>query len=151
LASFETIGIFQVARPTVAAFCKVSPSSSGYEKNLGVLKNSGMISYPAPGFITLTITGQANAASAARPASLKELHEGWCRVASKPQAEIIRRLVASYPSCITRHYLAQMVGVSEDSSGFEKNLGRLRSYGAIEYPVHGSVRASKNLFPEGLS
>jgi hypothetical protein len=45
--------------------------------------------------------------------------------------------------------LAEAAGVSPASSGFQNNLGGLRSLGLIDYPHPGHVVATTVLFLEG--
>lgn len=150
LASFETIGHNHVVRPMVAAFCGVSSRGSGFEKNLGTLRKFGMIEYPKGGTMRLTDIGRALASATIDLNDVTAVHDAWCAVVSLPQAEIIGVLVHIYPNDLSREEIAEKVGVSAASSGFEKNLGTLRTLGAIDYPAKGRVRAADLLFPEAL-
>lgn len=150
LASFETIGHNHVVRPMVAAFCGVSSRGSGFEKNLGTLRKFGMIEYPNGGTMRLTDIGRALASATIELHDVAAVHDAWCAVVSLPQAEIIGVLVHIYPNDLSREEIAEKVGVSAASSGFEKNLGTLRTLGAIDYPAKGRVRAADLLFPEAL-
>lgn len=150
LASFETIGHNHVVRPMVAAFCGVSSRGSGFEKNLGTLRKFGMIEYPNGGTMRLTDIGRPLASATIELHDVAAVHEAWCDVVSLPQAEIIGALVHLYPNDLSREELAEKVGVSPAGSGFEKNLGTLRTLGAVVYPSSGRVRAADLLFPEAL-
>lgn len=150
LASFEAIGHKQVVRPMVAAFCGVSSRGSGFEKNLGTLRKLGMIEYPNGGTMCLTDMGRARASATIELHDVAAVHDAWCSVVSGPRARIIRMLVNIHPNDISREELAEKIGVSAAGSGFEKNLGTLRTLGAIVYPSSGHVRAADLLFPEAL-
>lgn len=150
LASFEAIGHHQVARPTVAALCNVRPSSSGYDKNLSTLRTLGMIEYPNGGFIRLTDIGRTRSSATIDLSDIAAVRDAWCRVVSGPQADIVRVVTHLYPNDISREELADKIGISVSSSGYDKNLSTLRSLGAIDYPTRGRVRAADLIFPEAL-
>lgn len=150
LASFEAIGHNQVVRQMVAAFCGVSSRGSGFEKNLGTLRKLGMIEYPTAGTVRLTDIGRARASATIALHDVAAVHDAWCNVVSGPQAQIVRVLVGIHPNDVSREELAEKLGISAAGSGFEKNLGTLRTLGAVVYPASGRVRAADLLFPEAL-
>lgn len=152
LAWFSSVGINQASRGNVAAVAGVSPSSSGYEKNLSTLRRMGLIDYPAQGFVSLSDEGLAAAHAPDSPPSIEQLHQSWLgsKALSRPMARLLQVVLAEYPEAITREDLAGEAGVSPASSGFEKNVSRLSSLGLVRYPEPGWVEATDLLFPVGL-
>lgn len=151
LASFEALGIEDMARSHVAVFADQSPRSSGVDKNFSTLNKLGLIDYPSNARIRLTAAGRSAAGAVEAPASIQQLHDAWYRVVSTPQQRMLLRLIASYPKPIEREELASRSDQSAASSGYDKNLSTLRSLGLIDYPTKGYVAATELLFPEGLS
>lgn len=150
LATLKAIGLYTPQRSHVALFAGVSPLSSGFEKNLSSLRSKGLIDYPEKGKLILQDDGAKLAARAAKPPTRGDLHRAWCAQLSRPQAAILKVLIPAFPKPKTREFIADSCQVSVKSSGFEKNLSRLRSLGLVDYPAQGSVVATKILFPEGL-
>jgi hypothetical protein len=150
LAAFEAIGLEIVAKPAVAAFCRVSSTSGGYFNNLGALRSKGLIIYPNSNQASLTPEGRVHARLSDPISGLADLHAGWLGVITEPQRKILKELIRIYPHDIDKSELAERVEVSPTSGGYFNNLGRLRTLMAIEYPTPGKARASDLLFPDGL-
>lgn len=145
LAVLKNRDIYPASRATLAAFCKVSPSSSGYEKNLSTLKTAGLIEYPRMGEVAFTTDGEATAAAPyddGTPAA-----DFWIAIVNEPKAKILRALIDEHPKAMSRGAIAQAADVSQSSSGFEKNLSQLKTLGAIEYPMSGVVSLSRYVIP----
>ena len=149
LLEMEQLGKSPLEKPSVAALCQVSPTSSGYQNNLGALRSAGYIVYVAGG-VQLTDAGRDLAAMPTTRLTLAEVHDHWCGIVNGPRAEILRKLIEAHPKSIDKTELAAAVGASPTSSGYQNNLGALRSLGAITYPLAGYVAASDLLFPEGV-
>lgn len=145
LAVLKDRDIYPASRATLAAFCKVSPSSSGYEKNLSTLKTMGMLDYPQQGVVALTQEGLASAAApfddGTPPADF------WLAIVNEPKQKILRVLIDEHPTAMSRGAIAQKASVSESSSGFEKNLSQLKTLGAIDYPMSGVVALTRHVMP----
>lgn len=148
LGRLASVRINEPLRNHVAFFAGVSPNSSGFEKNLGILRRDGYISYPVPGRIALTRLGADCVAVFGDPPTSEELQAQICQLVSFPQAAILRILIAAYPEAIPRAELAERSGQSKTSSGFEKNVGCLRALGFLDYPEPGMVAAEPALFVE---
>ncbi|MCA1571058.1 MAG: DUF853 family protein [Chloroflexi bacterium] len=150
LAALEGIGVAQVAKTQLALWAGVSPKSSGYQNNLGGLRTLGLIAYPAPMFVALTDDGHKHAdnALAASLLTTEELHAHVQQLLPPARWRIVEPLLAAYPAPLTRAQLAEAAGVSEASSGFQNNLGGLRTLGLIDYPQPGQVVATAVLFLE---
>lgn len=149
LAWFQTVGIPAPTRGQVAFQARVSPRSSGFEKNCSTLRTRALIEYPAGNLLMLTDQGGQLAEWPARPGTAADMQQAFYEGVSGPQATILRRLVQIYPSHIDRECLADAAGVSAASSGFEKNLSTLRSLGLVDYPAPGLVAATDLLFLDG--
>ena len=146
LAKLEAAGIERAAKPMLAAFCRVSPTSGGYFNNLGALRSQGLIEYPEANTVKLTDSGRALAGDVDTPPDNQTLQSGWREIMSVAQEKILDVLIEIYPESITKNELAERVGASPTSGGYFNNLGSMRTMGALEYPEKGSVVASKNLF-----
>ncbi len=147
LASFECLGLREVARSNVAVWADQSPRSSGYANNLGALRTAGLIDYPRSGWLTLTDAGRQLAHVPEPIWSVGQLHAAWYLKLQAPQARILRALIAAYPGALPREELAARARQSPSSSGYANNLGALRSLGLIDYPRPGLVTATARLFP----
>ncbi len=150
LAAFEPLGVHQVKKEMLAAHAGASPRSSAYTNNLGRLRGMGLIDYPMDGYACLTDAGRSRAGEVPAIASLAELHESWYRILPRPQADILRALIGTWPNAVGKEELAKIVGASAASSAYTNNLGRLRTLGAISYPFAGMAVAAELLFPEAL-
>ncbi len=151
LAALEGIGVPQVAKTQLALWAAVSPRSSGFQNNLGGLRTQALIDYPAPTFVALTDEGRAHADNslAASLLTTEELHDHVRQLLSPARWRIVAPLLATYPGSMAKAALAEAAGVSPASSGFQNNLGGLRSLGLIDYPHPGHVVATTVLFLEG--
>ncbi len=143
-----SVRVYEPLRNHVAFFAGVSPNSSGFDKNIGILRRDGYLTFPSPGRIALTQKGRDVSAITADPPTTEELQEQVMRLVSGPQGAILKLLIAEYPDNVGRGQLAQRTGQSNTSSGFDKNLGRLRALGFIDYPEPGMVAAESMLFIE---
>jgi uncharacterized protein len=148
LAWFLSVGISVVRRSPLAAVSGVSSKSSGYEKNVSTLKTMGLISYPERGSVGLTESGKELANFPDSPATNEELQRSIYGMVSKPQARLLQILVSMYPDGVDRERLAEMAGVSEVSSGYEKNISTLKSFELVYYPQRGWVAALPIMFIE---
>lgn len=148
IAFFNSVGIDSPTREQVAFMARVSSVSSGYEKNLSTMRTAGMIDYPAGGLLALTDFGRALVSPSMSAPNIDELQEAVYRRISAPQAAILKVLMDAYPKAMDREKLAERANQSETSSGFEKNLSRLRSLGLIHYPSRGEAAALPVLFLE---
>ncbi len=149
LLGMEQLGIRPTAKASLAALSGVSAKSSGYQNNLGGLRSAGFIEYVGTD-VQLTDAGRAHAVPTEQLLTLQEVHDRWLGVLDKSKATILRQLLDAHPDDMSKAELAEAIGVSPSSSGYQNNLGALRTLGAITYPTGGRVVASKLLFPEGL-
>jgi hypothetical protein len=146
MAEIEAIGKTEPSRTWVAFMAGVSPLSSGFEKNVGVLRVGGYITYPKDGCLSLTPQGRALAPSVSAPVDTHEMFERVKPLISVPQYALLEQLRFAWPNMVTREQLAQSAGVSALSSGFEKNVGTLCSRELATYPQKGYVRCADWLY-----
>ncbi len=84
----------------------------------------------------------------ARSPTSAELHRTLEARLPNPQWRILAALIRAYPNAIPRDEVARQADASPTSSGFQNNLGALRSLGFIDYPARGFVAALPVLFLE---
>ena len=148
LLDLEGIGVAQAPKPQLALWAGVSAKSSGYDNNLGGLRTLGLLDYPTPGMVALTPGGRAQATPRfAAPRSNEELHAQVRQLLPPARWRIMEVLIAAYPKVLSKDDLADQIGVSARSSGYDNNLGGLRTLGLLGYPQPRLVVASDLMFP----
>ena len=151
LASMELLGMESGDKASVAAHSRYRPGSGGYNNLLGSLRSAGMIDYPQPGLVQLTDMGRSIATPTSGIASLSDIHDAWrAIIKSQSQIDILNHLIDIYPGDTDKEALALAIEKSFGSGGYNNNLGKLRTLGAILYPSKGRVKAADILFPKGL-
>jgi len=150
LAAFESLGKPDVARSNVAVFVDQSPKSSGFTKNLSLLRSQGLIEYPSKGFVSLTDHGRVLAKIASPSESLTQLQRAWYGKLPSLQVKILEVLVARHPDSIDRQTLAELVGQSARSTAYTSSLAELRSQGLVDYPCPKQVAVTDLLFPSPM-
>lgn len=148
LATFEAIGRFGVSKKWIAALAGASHTSSTYGNNLGALRTAGLIEYPQPGAVGLTVAGRALAPAVDVPSTSDEMLQRCKQIVTAPQAAILEELHRAYPDSLDKSVIAERVSASATSSSYGNNLGALRSAGMIDYPAPGKVKAADWLFLE---
>lgn len=133
LAWLDSVGA-PGARWSVLAFLSgQSPKSSGFEKNVSTLRTAGLLQGNGKNqAFNLTTEGQPLANWPSAPATSEELHRAIYAKISTPQERMLRSLIDSYPRNLTWDELAEKGEQSPNSSGFEKNVSTLKSYGLID-------------------
>lgn len=142
----QLLSVSDLDRGIVAWLADASPKASGYQNNLGALRSAGLIDYPNPGRVALTGAGFPLAHAPPETPTREALFEAISAKLSGPQAAIFAVVTGLYPQSCTRTSIAMETGKSEKASGFQNDLGRLRSLGLITYPASGLVRAAGHLF-----
>ena len=151
LAALEQFGIAHPEKATVAAHSEYSPGSGGFNNLLSKLRTAQLIEYPQPGCVCLTDAGRAVSIIDKPIENLADLHNSWLQIIkSSSQKIIIGRLIGIYPQSITRRNLALDCGFAPGSGGFNNNISKLKTLGALDYPITGEVKAAAILFPKGL-
>ena len=83
------------------------------------------------------------------PATNAGLHHMIYAKLPGPEGRLLRPLIEAYPDAMTNEDLAHDAGYSAASSSYSVPRSRLKSFGLIEYPASGQVRARDILFPIG--
>lgn len=146
LAWLASAQIYAAERTQLAALVQKSPRSSGYDRNLTILKGLELIYYPQPGTVCLSEAGVSKSRKPVGYLSGIDIQERAKRVVSAPQADILTALISIHPNSMDRTTLADTVGKSPTSSGFDRNLTQLRAARFIDYPSGGLVRAADLFF-----
>lgn len=149
LASFEAIGVNQLAKSHVAVYSDQSSRSSGFRANLSSLSAKGLIERVDSDTIRLSDGGRSLANATAAPASLEELHDAWRSKVSTPQRLMLSLLIGAHPNGIEKDDLARGSGQSPLSSGYRANLSTLSALGLVKRES-GCIVASDLLYPKGL-
>ncbi|WP_415677822.1 helicase HerA domain-containing protein [Tsukamurella hominis] len=145
LAELASFGLTAPSRIQLGLWAGISTKSSGYENNLGALRSAGLLDYPQGGHVTLTDAGAAAAETTVTP-TIEALHERIRAHVPPARWRILEQLIPSYPQALTRTELAERAGTTPTSSGYENNLGGLRTLGLLDYPSPGTVAATPLLF-----
>jgi hypothetical protein len=148
IATLEQIGASPAPKIQVALLAGVSHKSSGYQNNCGALRTAGLVDYPAGGMIALTDQGRQLADGGAAPATSEAMWAFVEQLVGAAKWNLLRTLIENYPNAVGKAELAELSGVSANSSGFQNNCGALRSLGLLDYPSAGMVVASPILFIE---
>ncbi len=132
-----------VPRAIVAWMADVSPKASGFQNDLGALRTNGLISYPTGGEVALTNAGRVSCPPPRRPRDREAL---WNAIGAKLAPRHMRILSALKTIILLdRSALADVITVSAKASGFQNDLGHLRSLGLLEYPSAGVVQLAEML------
>lgn len=142
----ECTGDNVVSKEQLAAWSEYSPNSGGYNNLLGALRSGGYIQYPSPGQVAITDEGREVAQPGDTPTDSAEMLERAKRVLGGSEARILEQLHTLHPDACTKSDLADAVGFSSNSGGFNNYLGHMRTLGFIDYPQPGQVRCSDWLF-----
>lgn len=132
-----------VPRSIVAWIAETTAASSTFERDCGALRTAGLVDYPVAGELALTPAGKAIALKRHAPATREHL---WRTISAKlppRQVEIVEVLWGG--ETFARSDLAELAGTTPASSTFERDLGRLRTLGLIDYPSQGKVTLAELL------
>lgn len=145
----NAIGVPEPSRVAVAFLADYSSNSSGYVKACGSLRTLGAVEYLPGNLIKLTDAGRVLAPEIDPPSSNEELHEKIYARLSPRERSVLEPIVNAGGQEISKLDVAAAADYSENSSGYVKILGKLRTLGLIEYSnPPGSVYAEKILFPK---
>lgn len=133
-----------VDRSVIAWVAGKSPKSSGFQNDLGAMRTRGLIDYPTKGAASLTEEGKKLANQPLQKPTKAQLFSLVKQRLEKRFGEILEALWAA-EGVVTRKELATHLGKSANSSGFQNDLGKLRTLGLIDYPEPGSVVLGKLL------
>lgn len=131
LRRMEITGLSPAPWTNTAMLAHQSPKSSGFERNISVLRSGGLITGRRADGFTLTAQGRERVADHHAPATNEALWEEVRRLVSGPQWRILEVLLRTSDVPTDWDALAADSAQSPTSSGFEKNLSVLRSFGFI--------------------
>ena len=135
----------KVRKEQLAAWAEYSPNSGGFNNYLGSLRSAGLIDYPAGGWVTITDEGRKHAQPGQVPADSAEMLERAKTVLGGSEARLLETLHGERRT-LGKAELAEAVGFSPNSGGFNNYLGHMRTLGFVEYPSPGAVRAADWLY-----
>ena len=138
-------GSASVRKEQLAAWAEYSPNSGGFNNYLGSLRSTGLIDYPAGGWVTLTEEGRKHARPDSVPVNSAEMLQRAKRVLGGSEGRLLELLHDSR-DVSTKAQLAEAAGFSPNSGGFNNYLGHMRTLGFVEYPQPGMVKASDWLY-----
>lgn len=149
IAWMTTLGVKNPVSEIVAFLAGYAHSmSKGFTNPRSSLNQKGLIFYPSPGKLALTDEGLLLAHFPDQPGTVEELHKIILDRLDHPKQRILRPLLKAYPNDLSGEELAEAAGYSHQmSKGYTNPRSALRSFGLIEYPGPGIVRAADILFP----
>lgn len=146
IARWSAIGFDNPTRIQVAFLAGYSPKGGGFNNILGKLRSSGLVDYPSNGIVALTDAGR-QAVCNISVLTADELVASVRSVLNTPQQTVLEAILQRWPAEVSRDEIAEASGYSSSGGGFNNILGRLRSFGLIDYPRTGFARAEDWLFP----
>jgi hypothetical protein len=151
LAELAALGIREASRIQVVFLSGYGhPNSKGFVNSIGALSTAGYISYPRPGTVALTESGASAANHAGAPLTSDDLQRRVLNLLGAAHGRILQPLIDAYPNAISREDLCAAAGYGHmNSKGFVNAIGRLRSFGFIDYPAKGQAVALPVLFVDG--
>jgi hypothetical protein len=144
----EGLGFTQLRRTWVAPIADTTHASSGYEKNVGTLRVRGLLEYGEPSCYRLTDEGRALAGDVAA-LDTPEILEKCVAAVTVPMAKLVQALAKAYPEDLSREDLAPLGDTTVASSGFEKNVGSIKTADMATYSGKGRVRCADWIFGQG--
>ena len=153
LSDLAELGVDRVPRANLAVLAGQGPRSSAFREHLANLRDEGLVTYPSAGHVELTSAGwELTDTGTRRPVTQEAMQEAWLSYLPGASSRILAEVIRRGPGgSVGREDLARAAGQSHRSSSFRDHLAELKTLGVIEYPAAGRVRATRLLFPEGLS
>lgn len=155
LAWYEALGITAPSKVAVGFLSgyRVNKKLGGnYGSSLGQLNRDGLVHYPGSGAVSLTDAGRA----VARDPGIERTNEAFRQAVyarlESPEIRILEHLIEAFPGSIGKVELGQLAGYTVNAKlggNYGSALGKLRSFGLIDYPARGVAAALPILFPEG--
>lgn len=146
---FHGIGIEQPTAVAVAFMSGYSGNNGTFRNVRGKLNTAGLIEYPRDGHLRITRAGKAHATPLNVSPGNDGLQRAVLQVLNGPQRRMLEVLINAYPRSVPAEGLAVDAGYEGNNGTFRNVRGRLHTYGLIEYPNKGMVKAVDILFPEG--
>lgn len=148
IAWLESIKNNEPEKAAVALVAGYAPTSGGFANILGKLRAKDCIVYTFPGHVGLLAAGREQAEIPDQDITSEDLQYRVKQKLSGPEQKLLDALIASYPQPMSSDELAAATGYAPKSGGFANLKGRLRTFGLIDYPMPGKVKARDILFIE---
>lgn len=145
LAWWKAAGFSPVERRRACIMAGYSPKASTFGVYISQLAKDGLVDTSRPGELSLTAAGETFA-TVPNTLANGEVVDAARALMSPAEVKVFNEVVAAYPDWITRHDLADRVGLSRTASTLGVYLSKIGGYGFIE-SGRGEVRASDWLFP----
>jgi hypothetical protein len=149
VAWWQSIGIESPVASAVAFLAGYTSTSSSFERARGTLRTAGLIEFPTQGTLRMTESGATIASTPDAPLDNAAMHAAVMSRLGGPERKVLQPVIEAYPESITQEDAAAAAGYSHTSSSFERARGSLRTFGLIDFPRAGELRATDVLFPEG--
>ncbi|MGJ0508952.1 MAG: hypothetical protein ACR652_17865 [Methylocystis sp.] len=145
LAWWKAAGFPTVERRRACIMAGYSPKASTFGVYISELTRDGLVVVPEPGRLALTPSGEA-LASAPDMTSPAAILDAAREQLSPAEIRLFNEIVGDYPKWVSRHDLADRVGLSRTASTLGVYLSKIGSFDFIE-TGRGQVRAADWLFP----
>lgn len=136
-----------LSRGQVATLAGISPRSSTFRNYSSILRVADFMNEDGSGMhITEKGLEYLGDDVPAQPTTTEELMSLWSSKFTGKVNEMLRVLVESHPSSLSKEQLGEKVGILPETSTFRNYLSMLRSNELVETSA-GAIRASDTLFP----
>lgn len=136
-----------LSRGQVATLAGISPRSSTFRNYSSILRVADFMSEDGSGMhITEKGLEYLGDDVPSQPTTTEELMSLWSSKFTGKVNEMLRVLVESHPSSLSKEQLGEKVGILPETSTFRNYLSMLRSNELVETSA-GEIRASDTLFP----
>lgn len=146
IAWMESIGVTEPEQTAVAFLAGYTVGGGAYNNPRGALRTMGLIDYRGSRLV-LTDAGRSVANVPDSALTNDELHRKVMERLPGPEQKILRVLLSVYPDAMGNDDLARAAGYEPGGGAYNNPRGRLRTFGLVDYPERGMVRASDILFP----
>lgn len=136
----------QPNRKQIAWVAGYKATSGTIGQVLSELNAMEFVTYPAPGCVALTPSGEKLAAAPDRPLKTADLQEMIKAKLSSMPRRLLEVVLDAHPEPIERDELAVRAGYQPTSGTIGEGCSVLKNAGLIEYPGKGMVQASDVLF-----
>jgi hypothetical protein len=147
IAWMNGIGQEAPALEAVAFIAGYTSTSGSFLNSRSKLRVKGLVEYPSPGTLRLTDVGLREAPTIRVAPSREELHQKVLDKLGGPERKLLSALINVHPTALSLEDLSVITGYEPTSGSFLNSRSRLRTFGLVDYPSSGHVRAANLLFP----
>lgn len=144
LSWLEQRGMRPAARAALGGIADFTPDRGYGARTLAEMLREGLLYYPVPGYVELSSEGRV---LAPEPPTFATMLEAWQSRLSGLHREVIDALSKAHPTPLRREELGEMLSKQLERGYGARVLGELKTMGAIEYPLPGSLRLTKHVVP----